>query len=266
MHNDILDLRAFYDSPLGHMARRTIRRRLRALWPDVRRDVILGLGYATPYLGPFRDEAERTIALMPASQGCTPWPRQGAKRVALTEEGELPLPDYSVDRVILVHGLETTELRQQLFAEIWRVMSSTGKLIVVVPNRRGLWARSDRTPFGHGHPYSAGQLRRVLKEYEFVPQRLDRALFVPPLRTRLFLGAAPAWEQVGRRWFEGFGGVLLLEASKQVYRVAGTRSRARVARPVLMPRPQVAGRLAEPAVARRPADAPEPPAPALAAE
>lgn len=260
MHNDILDLRSFYDSALGHVARRMIRRRLRELWPDVRRDVVLGLGYATPYLGPFRDEAERVIALMPATQGVTPWPRQGLqKAVALTEESELPLPDYSVDRVILVHGLETTELRQQLLAEIWRVMASTGRLIVVAPNRRGLWSRADRTPFGHGHPYSAGQLRRVLKEYRFEPQRLDRALFVPPLRSRLLLGAAPAWEQVGHRWFEGFGGVLLIEASKRIYQVAGTRSPARRARPVLMPRPQVANRSAVDPV-------PAPGSPAIAAE
>lgn len=240
MHNDIHDLRRFYDSPLGHVARRMIRRRLRELWPDVRGDVVLGLGYATPYLGPFVEEAERTLALMPAGQGVSGWPRGGSKRVALTEEGELPLPDYSVDRVVLVHGMETTELRQQLLAEIWRVMAGTGRLIVVAPNRRGLWSRTDSTPFGHGHPFSASQLKRVLTEYEFLPERVDRALFLPPVRSRVLLGAAPAWEKVGHRWFEGFGGVLLLECTKRVYRTAGTRRRARLARPVLLPRPHAA--------------------------
>ena len=122
----------------------------------MRGDVVLGLGYATPYLGPFVEEAERTLALMPAGQGRqAAGHRGGAMRVALTEEGELPLPDYSVDRVILVHGMETTELRQHLLAEIWRVMAGTGRLIVVAPNRRGLWSHTDSTPFGHGHPFSA---------------------------------------------------------------------------------------------------------------
>ena len=105
MYTDVVDLRDFYETRRGQVARHMIRRTVRALWPDLRGLRVLGLGYATPYLRQFRDEAERVIACMPASQGVLHWPLEGPWAVALTEETELPLPDYSVDRVLLVHGL-----------------------------------------------------------------------------------------------------------------------------------------------------------------
>jgi len=237
MHDDVTDLRAFYETSLGLVVRRLVRRRVRALWPDVRRDVVLGLGYATPFLRPIRDEADRVIAVMPSQQGVVRWPADGRGLVALADETELPLPDYSVDRVLVAHGLETSEARGRMLEEIWRVMAASGRLLVIVPNRRGLWSRADRTPFGHGHPYSASQIQRLLREANFVPDRVERAVHIPPLKSPFLLTSAPAWEQVGHRWFDTFGGVVIVEASKQVYRVAGTRRRARRMRPVLMPRP-----------------------------
>ena len=43
------------------MVRHTIQRELRQVWPDVRRQRVLGIGYATPYLRQFRSEAERAL-------------------------------------------------------------------------------------------------------------------------------------------------------------------------------------------------------------
>jgi len=217
MYTDAIDLREFYDSSLGQVARRMIRRRIRELWPDVSGQVVLGMGYAAPYLRPFRCEAERVIALMPASQGVVYWPHEGPGLSALADEAELPLPDMSVDRVLLVHGLECTEQLRPMMREIWRVMAGGGRLLVVAPNRRGIWARIDRTPFGHGSPYSPSQLKHTLRENMFVPERSAHALFIPPVRSRVLLGSAPAWEEIGERWFKAFAGVYLLEASKQIY-------------------------------------------------
>jgi len=154
MYVDVVDLRDFYLSRLGQVARRMIRRRMRLIWPDLAGMRVLGLGYATPYLRPFRDEAERVVAAMPASQGVLAWPAEGPNAVALVEESELPFQDYSIDRVLLVHGLEYSEQVRPLLKEIWRVMAGGGRLLVVAPNRRGIWARIDRTPFGQGHPYT----------------------------------------------------------------------------------------------------------------
>ena len=220
MWTDVVDLRDFYDSSLGQVARRMIRRRVRAIWPDVRGQSLLGLGYATPYLRPFRGEAARTIAVMPAQQGVLHWPPEGPNVVALADEAELPLPDLSIDRVLLVHGLEYTEQLRPMLREIWRVLAGNGRLLVVAPNRRGIWARLDHTPFGHGHPYTAAQLSRLLRDNMFTPIESETAVFVPPSSWHLTLTTAPAWEKIGSRWFPTFSGVLMTEASKQVY--AGT--------------------------------------------
>src|SRR3954465_15157403 len=207
MYTDAIDLREFYESSLGQVARRMIRRRVRELWPDVRGQVVLGVGYAAPYLRPFREEAERTIALMPASQGVVYWPPEGPGLSALADEAELPLPDMSVDRVLLVHGLECTEQLRPMMREIWRVLAGGGRLLVVAPNRRGIWARLDRTPFGHGHPHTPGQLSRLLRGERFPPERSAAALFVPPTEWRVVLRSAGAFESIGERWFTRFAGV-----------------------------------------------------------
>jgi SAM-dependent methyltransferase len=235
MHLDVVDLRDFYQSRLGQVARRMIRRRLRLIWPDVSGLRLLGLGYATPYLRPFRDDAERIIAVMPSSQGVLAWPPEGPNAVALVEEGELPFQDFSLDRVLLVHGLEYSEQVRPLLKEIWRVMVGGGRLLVVAPNRRGIWARVDGTPFGQGHPYTPAQLSRVLREADFTPERVSTALFVPPTGSRMMLRSANAIERVGERWFTTFAGVSVVEASKQLYAKPALKrkeSRSRVYVPV----------------------------------
>ena len=217
MWTDVVDLRDFYGSPLGQTARRLIRKRIRELWPNVAGERVLGLGYATPYLGAFREEAERTLAIMPAQQGVLHWPLEGPGLVALADEAALPLPDLSVDRVLLVHAVEYTEQLRPMLREVWRVLRAGGKVMIVVPNRRGIWARLERTPFGFGHPYSGSQLSRLLRDTMFTPVRTERALFIPPSRSRMVLAASQAWERIGRRLFQAIAGVVLVEAGKQIY-------------------------------------------------
>lgn len=214
---DVVDLRDFYASPLGRVARRVIGAHLRALWPDVTAQAILGLGYATPYLNYFRGEAERVIAAMPARQGVVRWPSDGPGLTVLCDEADLPLPDLCVDRVILIHALEFSEQIRPLLREAWRVLNEGGRLLVVTPNRRGIWARLERTPFGHGQPYSARQLSQVLRENMFTPIRTRSGLFVPPSRSRMVLSSARVFEGVGQRFFNAFSGVLAMEASKEIY-------------------------------------------------
>jgi len=131
-----------------------------------------------------------------------------------------------------VHGLECSEQLRPMLREVWRVLADGGRLLAVVPNRRGIWARLDRTPFGHGHPYTPGQLSRLLRDTLFTPTRFERALFVPPSRSRMMMASAPAWENIGIRCFPTFAGVLLIEAGKQIYAAtaepARTRRRGRI--------------------------------------
>jgi hypothetical protein len=119
--------------------------------------------------------------------------------------------------VLLVHAVECTEQLRAMLQEVWRVLAGNGKILVVVPNRRGIWARLDRTPFGHGHPYSPSQLSRLLKDNMFAPSLTAHALYMPPSNSPLLLRSAPAVEKLGERWFNRFSGVVLIEATKQIY-------------------------------------------------
>src|ERR1043166_4195542 len=218
MSNDVADLRAFYAQRLGVVARRFVSRGIRARFSDTRGMRVLGLGYAIPYLGLFREEAERCLAFMPAAQGVLKWPSARPTLAALVDELELPLPDAAVDRILLVHALEMAHDPGALLREVWRVLAAGGRVLAVVPNRRGLWARIDTTPFGHGRPYSRSQITQLLRDTWFTPVGFSEALYVPPIARGWFLRSAVAWERTGATISAPFAGVHIVEATKQIYR------------------------------------------------
>ncbi len=238
MYQDVADLNAFYRSRLGQVTRRVVLARLRSMWPDLKGQRLLGLGYAMPYLTVFNGDAERVLGFCPAAQGVIRWPGTGPSQVALVEEAQIPLPDESMDRVLLVHAVENSETQRDMMRQVWRVLAPGGRLLVLAANRRGLWARADRTPFGHGHPFSEHQLDRLLREAMFTPLRTEFALYVPPIQKGLSLWSAPAWERVGRSWTLPPPGVVMIEASKQMYGAIPAGAKAvRGARRLLVPQP-----------------------------
>jgi SAM-dependent methyltransferase len=235
MSIDVVDLRAFYAHRLGTVARYFVGRGIRQHWNETQGLRLLGIGYTGPYLGLFRDEAERCLAFMPAAQGVVKWPTARPTLSALVEELELPLPDASVDRVLLVHALENSQNPTALLREVWRVLASGGQLLAVVPNRRGLWARMDTTPFGHGRPYSRSQITNLMRDAWFTPVSWSEALYVPPIQRGWFLRSAVAWERVGATLSAPFAGVHIVDATKQVYRAIPARREKRVLVPALKP-------------------------------
>jgi hypothetical protein len=108
-------------------------------------------------------------------------------------------------------------------------------LLAVVPNRRGVWARTDTTPFGHGRPYSRSQINQLLRETWFTPTGWSEALYVPPVARGWFLRTAVAWERTGATLSAPFAGVHLVEATKQVYRAIPARREKRILVPALEP-------------------------------
>lgn len=227
MWTDVVDLNRFYRSRLGQATRQMIRRKIRQEWEDVTGLHVMGLGYATPYLRQFLDEAARVTATMPAHLGVTRWPREGRNLVCLAEETHLPFPDVSVDRLLVVHALESAESLRPMMREMWRVLSPEGRLMIVAPSRRGLWARRDITPFGHGKPYSLRQIEALLNASLFEMHSAARAVYFPPIDQSWVYHSATAFERVGERWFDRLGGVILVEAVKQVYAGNPTAAQAR---------------------------------------
>lgn len=214
---DVVDLKDFYSRPLGHMARRLITHRIRARVSKHKGLNILGVGYAVPYLDVWREGAERIVGFMPAWQGVTHWPPSDRNATCLADETELPVEDSSIDLALVVHSLELTESRRAMLRELWRVMSPQGHCIFVVPNRRGMWARLDSTPFGHGRPFSRSQLTQLLRDAMFTPGGWAHALFVPPIERGFIMRSAAAWERIGLASGLMMSGVIIVDAQKQVF-------------------------------------------------
>jgi SAM-dependent methyltransferase len=241
MSIDVIDLRDFYSQRLGIVARLLINRGIRQRWPSAEGQRVLGIGYPTPYLGLFREDAERCLAFMPAAQGVLKWPTGRPALAALVDEFDMPLPEAAVDRALLVHALEMSDDPEALLREVWRVLAPSGRMMAVIPNRRGVWTRTDKTPFGHGRPYSRSQITQLLRQTWFTPTAWGEALFVPPVSGSWFLRSALVWERIGAAVSLPVAGVHIVEATKQVYRaIPAKRERVRLIpalKPVLVPTP-----------------------------
>ena len=218
MHLDVLDLRQFYyRTRLGRAAQKAIRDRLASMWPEAKGRTVAGFGFAVPLLRPFLADARRVVGLMPGQQGVMHWPAGMANVSTLCAETDWPLETGAVDRLVLLHGLETSEQPSALLDECARVLGPGGRAVLVVPNRSGLWARRETTPFGFGRPYSLGQLEAQAQAAGFVPERHYAALFGPPSQGNFWLRSHGVLERMGQKLsHSGGGGVILLEVSKQV--------------------------------------------------
>jgi SAM-dependent methyltransferase len=219
---DVVDLREFYGSRLGAATRRMIAHRIRAR-VSMAAESVMGLGFATPYLDHPHDGVGRTLVFMMARHGVYHWPEDAPSSTALVDECALPLLESTVDFAFVIHGLELADNPAEMLREVWRVLSPQGRLLLVVPNRRGMWARFDTTPFGYGQPYSRPQLHALLRETQFSPIGWSQALFMPPFERSLVLSSAPAWERLGLWASPAFSGVIIVEAVKQVYAISGGR-------------------------------------------
>jgi SAM-dependent methyltransferase len=236
----VTDFRDFYMTAAGQTAASLIRRQLATLTHGKPGQTVMGLGFSPPYLATDTPDM-LTLSFMLARQGVIHWPASGAVRSALIDDEDLPLLESVVDLALVVHGLEHADTPLHMLQEVWRVMAPQGRLVLVVPNRRGLWAASESTPFGHGEPFSRSQIMQLLKEAKFTPTQWRSALYLPPLRAPGLLKTAGAIDAAGQRLMRNFAGVIIVEAMKQVYAFSsGKRVRRFMPRlrPALLPAPQ----------------------------
>lgn len=242
MHLDVQDLRNFYyRSALGRAAQKILREEMLGFWPEAKGQTVAGYGFAVPFLRPYLNDAKRVIGLMPAPQGVIGWPSGHPNVSVLCEETLWPLETGHVDKLLVVHGLETSEQPSALLEECWRVLGPGGSALFVVPNRAGFWSRSDRTPFGFGRPYSQTQLENQLKSHHFLPERHATTLFQPPSEKRFWRKTAGMWERFGGKLsLIVAGGVLIVLASKRVHAPSGPGLKETVKKPleVLNPKPK----------------------------
>lgn len=217
MHETVTRLEAFYASPLGQAAKDMAARRLSSLWPDLSGKNILGFGYSLPYLKPYEQGANRLIMAMPEEQGALAHENARGVTACLVMEDALPFSDASFDNVLCVHSVEETRDLPALLRELWRVTRPEGRITIIAANRAGLWARSERTPFGAGRPFSRTQLRKALTEAGFAPIVWSGALYVPPVTPLCRPKITLATERFGETVWPSFSGLVLVEALKRLY-------------------------------------------------
>ena len=110
------------------------------------------------------------------------------------------------------------EKNLEVWRQLWRVLAPEGRILLIAPNRNSLWAQVDRSPFGHGRPFSRNELDGILKGALFHPSRWERGLYAPPMSS--LTGSGASWEAFGARMFPGMGGVHVVEATKSLYAAA----------------------------------------------
>lgn len=225
MFEDTSELHEFYRSRQGRHVAMRLRRQASDFWLNSPNSCNAVVGYGMPVLR--SDERRPATIMLPMRLGPATWPAKGPNRTVLVNSRSLPLQNVQLDRLMLFHALEFDPNPSRLLDECWRVLDGAGRLMVVVPNRNSLWARAEKTPFGHGRPYSRGQLRHLLQDHGFEPVSARTALFTPPSALGVVLRFAPQIERIGQNWSPGIGGVLIIEAEKILYASAGKTSRAR---------------------------------------
>jgi len=244
MHLDVQDLRNFYyRSALGRAAQKAVRDEVLDLWPEAKGLTVAGFGFAVPLLRPYLAESRRVIGPMPAPQGVMPWPAGMQNVSVLCEETLWPIETGHLDRLVMMHGLETCERPADLLDEAYRTLGPGGRALFVVPHRAGLWSQSDTTPFGYGRPYTGGQLEAQLRQHGFMPERHRTTLYQPPSHRRFWLKTGRMWQSMGKTLSPVMsGGVLIIEASKRVHAPSGPGLREAVKKPLkaLAPKPEAA--------------------------
>ncbi len=223
MLDDVQAVAAFYRTRRGRLVASLLRRRLHATWPDLSRQDLLGLGHTAPFLSLWRDQLHRCVDAVPSSV-------QVPDASCLVQDDALPFADDTFDRVLMVHAVENASHVTHTLRAVWRTLRDDGRLLIVVPNRTGLWAHSESTPFADGAPCSTGRIERLLARSLFRIERMEGALYGPPADLRPLLRAGPALEAAGRFVTPRLAGVLVVEAVKDLYAAVPVAGRPAAAR------------------------------------
>lgn len=239
MQINAVSLSRFYQTPLGRQLARALAQGLARYRPAAKADTVMGFGYTAPYFDAFAGQSRHRSAFMPAAiaqsakadktaQSGGEKPAGGGKPERLEQERRFPLSDNSIDGILAVHALEFSPDAQAQLAELWRVLAPNGRLVLAVPNRRGLWARAEAMPFGHGQPYSRAQLAEMLSQTGFDFNEIYEIGHFLPNKSHRLTVLSRLYSKMAQRCFPYFGAVLLVEAQKRLYKP--------IARPSLKPR------------------------------
>lgn len=238
MRQPAATLEAFYTTRLGQCAARLMSERMMDLWGNCEGQRVLGIGYPNPLLPLWQADAACCLGAVPEEIGEVRLSIERGQTLCVAPEHRLPFPEGLFDRVFLLHALEEADSPRQLLREAWRVLAPEGRIVVAATNRRSMWSLVDSKPFGHGRPWTRGQLVRFLNDSLFQVTASTTAVHMPPLDWRLITAASKSWERAGELALPGLGGVVLVEAVKRLYSKPSGSAAAPVTKAVKASRPK----------------------------
>lgn len=219
MRPDVTRLNNFYfQTELGKFVNEVLISETKEIWPDKVGGSVVGYGFALPLLNQFIAEGSRVINLMPDSLECQKWPDGKPNTTVHTLESNWPLPTASIERAILLHGLEFCENESSMLAESWRVLVPEGIMLIIVPNKSGVWSLNSSTPYGWGKGYSYGQIEKLLSTHKLQLERHSMALMAPPTNDGSLGMMTKTIEKTGKRLHQKVvGGIHLIVARKRIF-------------------------------------------------
>ncbi|MBE1236187.1 methyltransferase domain-containing protein [Phaeovibrio sulfidiphilus] len=210
------------------MAGALITEVLQDFWGEARSCRVASVGLPLPVCGLTFGSACGELNLCPREMGLPSGMGGGPSRCASVEVDALPLPDRSIDRLVLFHVLEYADSPRDVLRECWRVLCDSGSLVVIVPNRLGLWATLSDSPYARGRPLTSTELERLVRASLFEPRRTRHFLYCPPRGVPA--SCAPWVERIGLQFGGRFGGLMAVECHKEMAMPVFVRDCAREAR------------------------------------
>lgn len=215
------DVEDWYATPAGREAARLLARSVAPLLNRGSTTRLLALGQTAPVLTRLHALRHERVAMV--VEQAIRWPATMPNRAVVADPERLPFADALFDDALLIHALELVERPRVVLRELWRALAPAGKLILVVPNRAGVWARVEALPFGRGHPYGRRGLTTLLDSTLFEVESWTMALAAPPVARLRWL------ERPLARYAPHLGGVHVVSARK----TDGLKPVGTVARPSL---------------------------------
>ncbi len=188
--------------------------RLGRIGPPADTNDQLAVGYPFPL---YPSDQSLPPVFMLAETGALAWTGDEGVITACIDSESFPCATDVFKQVFVSHALEYVADKAVFLSEIWRCLKGEGELVIVVPHRRSLWARADKTPFGQGTPFSRRQLKLFLEQAGFDQVQIKHSLYMPPFGTRLPVAMRRRFHMIGRIGWAMFGGVLIAVAKKRLY-------------------------------------------------
>lgn len=238
MRVDVRNISTFYESRLGAVTRARLLSAMKTAAAEAQASSADSLSGADHLLCAGAEAASFAAALNSPARAIHVLPPvldagEAARHpYAIVDTDRLPFAASLFDGALITHGLEFTGDAPEFVRELWRVLRPEACATFVVPNRLGIWAQSEATPFGFGQPYSHRQLTHLLEHVNFHPVSCHQALYFAPTHKALNLKLAPKLERWGRRLDRG-GGALIMTVRKRVHARSKPKGLAQKVRPLI---------------------------------